>query len=208
VLKDSTTSVKVHHDLGPASPGISVFSGVTAIEMHLGAGNDLGMVSSQLSIPATMFGGSGDDNLVGGGGDDVLIGGGGFDLLLGMAGMDLLVGGQNSDIMSGDGGGDVFVGGDTSLDMTGSLTGETAQIQSRRSALDAVMDAWTTDDCYENRRDAVSGLLAGAIFDDDDVDLMNGGGGLDLFYAGDSGCLRDIIVGRLCGESVIELPEI
>jgi Ca2+-binding RTX toxin-like protein len=210
VVKYLLTTLKVHHDLGPASPGVVSFplSSVDEIEMYLGDGCDYGYVSCNLSQDATMFGGAGDDLLIGGSGDDVLIGGGGVDILLGQAGMDLLIGGQQSDILSGDSGGDIFVGGDTTLDISGTMIASFAPLAAKLSALDAVMSAWTSSDTYANRRDAVSALLAGAIFDDDDLDLMNGGGGQDLFYIGDSGCLRDIILGRLANESVIELPEV
>ncbi len=210
VIKHSSTTIKVYHDLGAAPAGNVSFpiGDVADIEMYLGDGNDFGYVSYNLTKDATLYGGSGDDTLIGGSGNDVLIGGTGYDLLLGMQGADLLIGGEQSDLMFGDGGGDIFVGGGTTLDITGTMIADSAPLQAKLSALDAVMSAWTSGDTYANRRDAVSALLAGAIFDDDDLDLMSGGGGQDLFYVGDNGCLRDIILCRLGSESVIELPEI
>ena len=181
---------------------------VDEIEMYLGDGDDYGYVSYNLTQNATMFGGNGDDLLIGGSGNDVLLGGAGYDLLLGMHGADMLIGGEQSDVMYGDGGGDIFVGGSTTLDITGTMIGAVAPLQAKLSALDSVMSAWTSSDSYSIRKANVVGLLNGAVYDDNDLDLMIGGGGQDLFFVGDNGCLRDIILGRLCSESAIELPEI
>lgn len=210
VLKQSSSTLKVYRDLGSAPAGYESFAmaSVSQIEMYLGDGDDYGYVTGQLTQNATMFGGSGDDLLIGGGGNDVLIGGGGGDVLLGRAGMDLLIGGQQSDLLSGDSGGDIFVGGDTTLDVAGTMIANFAPLAAKRAALDAVMSAWTSGASYTDRKNSVSSLLSGAIFDDDDLDVMSGGGGQDLFFAGDNGCLRDIILGRLANECVIELPEV
>jgi hypothetical protein len=70
------------------------------------------------------------------------------------------------------------------------------------------MSAWTSGASYTARKNSVSSLLGTAIFDDNDLDVMGGGSGQDLFFAGDNGCLRDIILCRLANECVIELPEV
>jgi PKD repeat protein len=66
---------------------------VQRIDAIMADGDDLAIVTNDLTIPAVLDGGQGRDILVGGSGDDMLIGGDDADLLLGGAGEDMLSGG-------------------------------------------------------------------------------------------------------------------
>ncbi len=60
-------------------------------------GNDRIIIQPGVSVPAYLYGGSGNDLLIGGSGNDLLFGQAGNDRLNGGAGRDLLVGGAGSD---------------------------------------------------------------------------------------------------------------
>jgi Ca2+-binding RTX toxin-like protein len=76
-----------------------------------GAGDDTVVLGRDVSAPATLRGGPGDDTLVGGAGDDVLVGGPGDDTLVGRGGDDRLYGGPGEDRLVGGPGEDTCVGG-------------------------------------------------------------------------------------------------
>jgi len=79
-------------------PQISSLSGISVMGV---GGNDTISIDSSITLPVTLDGGSGNDELIGGGGNDSLVGRGGKDTLLGGAGNDTLFGGMGSDSMSG-----------------------------------------------------------------------------------------------------------
>lgn len=62
-----------------------------------------------LTLPALLIGGQGDDSLTGGGGPDRLFGGDGLDSLNGGAGDDQLTGGLGADIFKGGAGADLII---------------------------------------------------------------------------------------------------
>jgi len=64
-----------------------------------------------LTIPTTIDGGNGNDNLTGGSGDDTLVGGNGDDILNGGAGTDTLQGDNGNDTINGNKGNDPELGG-------------------------------------------------------------------------------------------------
>lgn len=84
---------------------------VAGFEVNAGSGDDSVTVSRDVSVPVTLRGGSGDDDLVGGAGPDKLIGGDGSDRLVGRAGDDLIFGGGGSDTIFGGPGKDSLRGG-------------------------------------------------------------------------------------------------
>ena len=77
---------------------------VTGIVLRGNGGADAFKVHHTLTIPATLDGGSGDDELEGGAGDDLLLGGDGDDGIRGHRGRDTMDGGVGADVMEGDGG--------------------------------------------------------------------------------------------------------
>jgi Ca2+-binding RTX toxin-like protein len=154
---------------------------VTSVELYLGGGNDIGFVSSTFSKPAYIDGGAGNDLLAGGSANDILLGGDGNDILFGGNGRDLLIGGAGLDLLFADGGDDVLISGETTHD-------------SDRVALDAILAEWGSSRSYDqrvknltngvgvssNRLNADYFLVASGqsqtVLDDDDFDLLVGGG--------------------------------
>ncbi|HMO86695.1 MAG TPA: hypothetical protein PKC18_17430, partial [Lacipirellulaceae bacterium] len=210
VVKHGSSTVKASYKLGSAATATASFpmGSVNRIAMYLGSGDDYGYVSYNLTIDSIMYGGAGNDTLIGGKGSNLLFGEDGNDILVGGHTSDFLVGGHGNDILFAMNGGDVLIGGFSTWEIAGTLLGSSGPLSSRISALDDVMSAWTAaGQSYAVRSANVQALLAGTVFDDDDLDLMHGGSGQDLFFVGDGGFLRDIVLGRIGSESLIELPE-
>lgn len=84
---------------------------VAGFEVNAGVGDDKVTVSSSVTVPVTLRGGSGRDVLIGGAGADKLIGGPGDDRLIGGPGDDLIYGGPGDDLLRGGPGDDVLRGG-------------------------------------------------------------------------------------------------
>jgi Ca2+-binding RTX toxin-like protein len=151
------------NDLLVGGGGRSIFDG--------GAGNDFLYGAAGDDI---LMGGTGNDQIFGGGGNDSVVGGDGNDIVSGGAGFDLLIGSDDNDLVLGGGGEDILIGGTTIHD------GDAA-------ALDLIMATWTNGASFNARINALTGsgglLQAGsAVFDDDDLDILIGGGGRDLVF--------------------------
>jgi Ca2+-binding RTX toxin-like protein len=85
---------------------------LTGIYVDAGAGNNVITLDPSVTLPATLIGGSGDDQLTGGSGPNTISGGGGNDTLKGGSGNDLI-----SD--SGPGNANVQgMGGDDTIDLS------------------------------------------------------------------------------------------
>jgi Ca2+-binding RTX toxin-like protein len=107
-----------------------------------------------------------------------MIGGDGNDMLFGGAGRDLAIGAKDNDLLDGGADDDVVIGGTTLYD---------AYDNDDRTAIDSVMATWTSAASFDSRVASLTsagGLLqAGvAVFDDDDMDIILGGTGRDLFF--------------------------
>jgi hypothetical protein len=167
-----------------------------------GAGNDDIRVSDDIALPAWLYGGDGNDRLQGGGGNDVLVGGAGNNELIGGQGRDLLIGGSGASTLKSQGGDDLLIGGTTAFD-------------GNEAALSAIMAEWTSGRDYATRVANLSGtgsgprangndfLVAGGpgatVFDNGAVNVLDGGSGMDWFFAN---LAQDIIHGRHDGEIV------
>lgn len=84
---------------------------IAGFEVNAGGGNDKVVLASDIPIPATLRGGSGDDRLIGGGVSDKIVGGSGNDILIGRRGDDWLLGGSGEDRLFGGPGNDQLRGG-------------------------------------------------------------------------------------------------
>ncbi len=139
-----------------------------------GAGNDRLIINNELTIPAEIYGNSGNDLILSGLGDDFLDGGydddviygyngkdmiygqSGSDVLYGMGGADVLLGGAGDDLMYGGGGRDLLIGG-TGLDRlfgeTGDdlLIGGTTSYDSNWVALGRLSSEWYSARSYNDR---------------------------------------------------------
>jgi Ca2+-binding RTX toxin-like protein len=147
-------------------------SQVQRVQCSLLEGNDA--FTNNTSLPSTVYGGGGADDLRGGSGNDTLFGGGGNDTLRGGAGNDTLNGNDGDDYLYGDGGDDYVychAGNDIAWGGTGNdllygddghdaLMGETGA--------DILIGGWGDDD-----------LVAGS---DSDLDRLHGNEGADNFF--------------------------
>jgi Ca2+-binding RTX toxin-like protein len=175
------------HSEGTFSPG-------SGLRVFGQAGDDY-IDLEDVTVPAVVDGGAGDDVLIGGKGGNVLIGGAGNDVLIGGRSGDLLIGGAGSDVLIGGRGDDVLIGGSVGLD-----TEELAQ----------ALQAWNSSDPYSARVAALTAVFmpAGAqpeVWDDGARDVLRGGRGLDLYFAHlGSGrhSTQDVIEGRKSAEVV------
>jgi hypothetical protein len=113
--RDSLAVLRVGNNLfvyrGSQKLGTFSASAVAAIDISALGGNDVVQVVGNISTPATIRGGAGDDMLYGGRGNDTLLGEDGHDYLFGLLGNDLLDGGTGNDWLFGGPGLDTLIGG-------------------------------------------------------------------------------------------------
>jgi Ca2+-binding RTX toxin-like protein len=84
---------------------------ISGFEVNTAGGEDYVAFSSDIPVPVTIRGGSGDDRLIGGGASDKILGGTGNDVLIGRRGDDWIEGGPGNDHLIGGQGNDRLVGG-------------------------------------------------------------------------------------------------
>jgi Ca2+-binding RTX toxin-like protein len=155
---------------------------VNKIIAYLCQGDDHLTIAGNVAIPAIIHGDAGNDHLKGGDGPAVLLGGCGDDKLVSGSGSHLLIGGLGSDALVGGSGRDVLIGG---------------RVEEDDDLLTAALAAWNSNDDYADRVDAIEALLT--VVDDEEVDKLNGGAGLDLFFSG----LGDDWTDRKADETVL-----
>jgi phospholipase C len=176
---------------------------ISRIEVYGQGGDDRITVADDVTQPAMLFGGAGDDHLKAGGGPSVLVGGPGDDHLVGGLKPSILIGGKGSDDLKARAGAAVLIGGTTRFD---------ANLQ----ALTAILKEWArTDLTYDQRvadlksggKDAQNGsylLNATTVHDDDARDYLRGGEGMDLFFAHLTGKgKKDKLFGVKAGEDIV-----
>lgn len=128
-------------------------------------GNDSIIVDTNISIPATIDAGAGNDVVTGGNGNDLIFGGDGVDLLFGNGGNDMVIGGEGFDFVSGGAGHDVVVAGSVAANFTAAMLRDVAA-------------AWAAE------RTATEGIDDGTIDEsafDGNFDILSGGSGADWF---------------------------
>ncbi len=164
-----------------------------------------GGVSGGVTSIKYIRGGTGNDTLVGGGGN-ILVGGAGNDTLVnnstGTSGSSraLLIGGSGGDTLTAGAAGDLLIGGTTSYD-------------TNNAALLAILAEWDSTDSYSLRFSKLqSGVGSGnwqlvwgsTVQDDAAVDTLNGGPGLDWYFAQQSGPNTDVINGLQHGTEYVD----
>jgi hypothetical protein len=180
-------------------------AGIELIEVVLSDGNDRAAIASNVTLPAVMDGGDGDDHLNGGNGTNILIGGRHNDFLIGGNTRDILIGGLGADRLVGNGGNDILIGGYTSYD---SAADENKL--DNDAALLKLLEEWNSGRLYDERvanlRNGSGPILAGSglslrkgttVFDDSDIDQLTGSPGSDWFLFDPS---KDILTDRIDGE--------
>jgi ELWxxDGT repeat protein len=109
----------------------------------------------------------------------VLVGGSGNDTLYGGSGRNLLIGGAGADTLYAGSAGDILIGGYTSYD-------------NNTTALAYIMAEWDSSDSYATRISKLSkgGVLNGSyvlnsttVFNNDAINVLYGGTGIDWFFA-------------------------
>ena len=96
-------------------------SSIKSISVSAGGGDDKVSIARSVTLPSTLNGGDGNDDLSGGGGADTIDGGAGADRITGGLGSDKLSGGAGNDsIFAADGAKDTVDGGDDDVADDGS----------------------------------------------------------------------------------------
>jgi len=178
-----------------AEPTVTVSAAsFSSIAIYGQAGDDDIEVAGAITRTAFLFGGLGNDRLKGGGGINMLVGGGGNDnLIAGNNGsFSVLIGGTGADRLTGNGGSDLLIGGPVDF--------EDPSTCANNMMLCNLLHAWADPTkTYADRVAAVAPILSGHVLDDGAVDILQGGSGMDLFYAS----LADAIRGLHRNEVVI-----
>src|SRR5688572_5651616 len=168
-------------------------SQVREVKLSGGAGNDRLLISSSLTVPGTVLGGEGVDQLVGGNGNDRLVGEEGNDTLDGGNGNDTLNGGgqpratpDGADVLAGGGGDDVLVGGEVAGvnalfgdRFIGGDGNDIADYSNRTDGVAVTLDRAAND----GRRNSTENDLVGP---ENDIEIVSGSGGVDTLV-GNSG---------------------
>jgi hypothetical protein len=161
---------------------------IARLLVNSGPGNNHIAVAPDVRAPALLFGDYGNDQIEASGGPSVLVGGEGDDHLVGGAANDLLIGGIGSDHLEGHAGSDILIAGTTNFD-------------NNLLALRALLAEWSRpDESYLQRVANISGstvngvhphggengdyfLSASTVQDDGVIDTLDGGAGLDWYFA-------------------------
>jgi hypothetical protein len=171
----------------------SAWTTPVAVNLVTGAGTS---IAGSVSNIANVRGGSGNDTLTGGGGN-ILIGGAGSNILVdaysgsAASGRSLLIGGSGSSSLTAGAAGDILIAGTTSYD-------------ANYAALQSILAEWQSADSYLLRFQRIEGLVTGGlngknklvwgstVKDNDLPGVLNGGAGLDWFFAGGDDTINNL----------------
>jgi hypothetical protein len=162
----------------------------TSVTVNLVTGAATGVVGGVSNI-ANVRGGPGNDTLRGNGGN-ILIGGSGRNFLVdaftgsAASGRSLLIGGSGSSTLTAGAAGDILIAGTTSYN---------AASTANDLALQSILAEWQSADSYLLRFQRIEGQASGGlngtntliwgqtVQDSDKASVLNGGAGLDWFFA-------------------------
>jgi predicted RNA methylase len=186
-------TLKVHADFLP-SGNFKTFNlaAIDSIMADLCHGDDHLTIAGNVTLPAILKGGEGNDKLNSGAGPTILLGGTGDDQLNAGGARSLLIGGTGRDKLNGGNQDDILIGGDFEIAIDNDLDDD--------ANLLAALAAWSTNGTYSARVTAVLGLLND--IDDGAKDDLNGTSGRDLYFSG----VGDDLKAKLTGgdaESVV-----
>jgi hypothetical protein len=179
---------------------------ISRIEIYGQSGDDSITVDQNVTIPAFIFSGNGNNVITAGGGPSVVVGGAGNNILTGGSGPSILIGGSGHEQLIGGSGATLMIAGTTKFD-------------ANLEALQSLEAEWSrTDASYEEKVAHLNGGASGGqngsyVLDNSTVqshespDVINHstGGGQDLFFADLFGNNTDTINGIVPGEIVIDI---
>ncbi len=167
-----------HIDGGAGINMLDYAAYTTAVTVNLATGSATN-IGGGVSNIRVVRGGSAADNITGDDGDNALIGGGGNDNITAGNGHNLLFGGLGGDTITGGAGESIFFSGTTTFD-------------NNLTQIDNLLSYWSrTDLDYSTRVAALkAGSVSGApklssttVKNDTAVNTLNGGSGLEWFFA-------------------------
>jgi phospholipase C len=157
-------------------------SQVSRIQIFGQGGNDQIDVSPQVSLPAMIFTGDGNDEIQTGSGNSIVVGGSGDNQIDGGAGRNILIGGTGNTEITETGGQAILIGGVTSYD-------------ANAEALTAIENEWASADDLATRilkikkgvaQDGATTLYHlgnDTVFANGFVNQLSGNSGMDWFFA-------------------------
>jgi hypothetical protein len=171
------------------------FNPTSRICIHGGGGNDTISVAQSVTLAAWLYADNGNVQLQGGGGPTLLIGGSGKDTLWGGNGRTIMIGGSGAASMVAGSGDAVLIGGTTAYD-------------ANAAALMALLNTWSSSASYSIRvsqlmSDPIYPLNASTVYNNNAVDSLFGGSGMDFFFQSPLDNLRN----TRSGETVISVDE-
>jgi len=182
-IKLTLRGTEIEVTVNNRSKGKFLLSSIQSIAIDAKGGDDKVELAGRISVPASIQGGAGADNLIGGNGDDTINGGAGKDRIRGGRGNDYLDGGVGSDNIHGDQGNDRILGGDGNDRLSGDLGNDTIDGGKGKDTMFGGMgnDTMSGDDgddeMYgESGRDTLFGGLGNdKLFGGDQEDILDGG---------------------------------
>jgi hypothetical protein len=202
VITDTGESVTAGAGCSQAAPAsvTCATAGITALNIDSRDGNDAISVGGT-SVPTTLSGGEGDDQLTGSDGNDTLNGG---------AGADRLEGGLGTDTFNGDSGDDVLLGGtgSTGNDVLNGGTGtDVADYSARGVTLQISVDGTAndgqqgeTDNVKTDVENVTGGSAGDALIGSTVANVLLGGGGDDTL---DGDAANDILDGGTGADDLV-----
>lgn len=166
------------HNVSPAA--------FTSVYVQLGDGNDRFNALGNFEVPLIVDAGAGNDRLVGSRGGDVLLGGEGNDYIWAGSGNNIVIGGTGRDFIFGGSGTDLLIAGTTKFDQdSAALRKLQAEWTSERSVQQRIANLYNGSGSTNrlNEDNFLTVGTEGSVQDDDERDLLFGGGSMDwLFY--------------------------
>ena len=196
------TTVQVSLKLGAAPTQIFTYplASLTQIQIRANGGHDVVNVSQAITLPTSIDGGAGNDNIRGGGGIDTVVDLIGSNFVRTGAGADQITTGSGNDYIDAGNGDDVIDAGDGANQVYAGAGIDTVQTGAGADYI----DAGDGDDLV--RAGAGNDTVLGGVGNDillgeGGDDTLNGGDGLDLLIGGtgadglNGGAGNDILVG-------------